>query len=228
MPLSEEVLKKLIKPNAKALSSPNGDKYIENASVGKLDDFDDSMFLAETYAEPTSVSNNSGYLTDDTATKMRAATNYSSNNFNPERVKSTKMSSTILHEMTENPIDTTALNAMMLESAGNGNSMVNNDKLNKMLAGAKRVEEAMGTTVRSPQISRNTNAGVGIDYALIKTIVNECLEQKLGELAEKGLLNESTTLKGIGLSEGKIKLIDNKGNVFQAKLEYKGNAKEKK
>ena len=98
-----------------------------------------------------------------------------------------------------------------------------------MVAGAKRVEQALGGQPGKSQIREQVQTGGGgIDYALIKMIVNECLETKLTEMAEKGLLNESTTLKGIGLSEGKIKLIDNKGNVFQAKLEYKGNTKDKK
>ena len=72
------------------------------------------------------------------------------------------------------------------------------------------------------------NVGGGIDYALIKTIVNECIETKFNEMAQRGVLNEGTTIKGIGLSNGKIKLVDNKGNVFSAKLEYQGNTKDKK
>ena len=47
-------------------------------------------------------------------------------------------------------------------------------------------------------------------------------------MGRKGMLNEGATLKGIGLSGGKIKLVDNKGNVFSAKLEYQGNTKDKK
>ena len=72
------------------------------------------------------------------------------------------------------------------------------------------------------------SGGGGIDYALIKTIVNECIETKLNEVFQKGMLNEGTTLKGIGLSNGKIKIVDNKGNVYSAKLEYQGNTKDKK
>ena len=229
MALSEDVLKKLITPNAKALSGPQGDKFIDEGPVGRGDDFDDSMFLAETYEEPATVRSNGGYLSENTAAKTRALTDYSSNNFNPERVQTTRMSNAILEDMVKHPIDTTALNAMRLESAGNGNATVNNSKLSKMLAGAKLVEERLGDT---PQKTTNkqaqTSGNGGIDYTLIKTIVNECIEQKLSEMAERGFLNEGTTLKGIGLSEGKIKLVDNKGNIFQAKLEYKGNTKDKK
>jgi hypothetical protein len=54
-----------------------------------------------------------------------------------------------------------------------------------------------------------------IDYSIIKAIVNECLKEHLGQQT----LNESTTLKTIALKEGTISLVDNKGNIFKAKLE---------
>ena len=232
MALSEEVLRKLITPNAKALSSPKGDKFIDEGRTGNADDFDDSMFLAETYKEPGDVPSNGGYLNEAVAAKARALTDYSSNDFNPERVRGSRMSSAILEDMVKHPIDTTALNTQLIESAGNGDAATNNARLNKMLSGAKMIEEKLenpgrSNTVRT-QASVNTGGGVGIDYALIKTIVNECIENKLNEIAQKGLLNEGTTIKGIGLSNGKIKLVDNKGNIFSAKLEYQGNTKDKK
>lgn len=227
MALSEDVLKKLITPKAKALSSPDGDKFIDEGQIGSADDFDDSMFLAETYNEPMDILSNGRYVQESVVSKARALTDYSSNNFNPERVKSSKMLSAIKEEMLNNPIDTTALNTQLLESAGNGNAATNNARLNKMLSGAKKVEERLGTPGKKSQITEHTGGG-GIDYALIKTIVNECIETKLNEIAQRGLLNENTTLKGIGLSNGKIKLVDNKGNVFTAKLEYQGNTKDKK
>lgn len=229
MALNEDILKKLITPNAKALSSPQGDKFIDEGPIGKGDDFDDSMFLAETYEEPPTIQSNGGYLSESTAAKVRALTDYSSNDFNPDRLKNTRMSNAILEDMVKHPINTSALNTMKLESAGNGNAVMNNDKLSKMVAGAKMIEEKLGDTPGRPtHLQVQSTGGGGIDYALIKTIVNECIEQKFNEMAERGLLNEGTTLKGIGLSEGKIKLVDNKGNVFQAKLEYKGNTKDKK
>lgn len=237
--LSEDVLKKLITPNAKALSKPSG---VEKAMVDKnpddYDDFDDSMYLAETYDEgPAQVS--SAYKYDPDASKIlesRKTTDYSSNDFNPDRVKKSGMLSAIKNEMINHPIDTTALNSQMLESAGGGNPM-NNDRLMKMIAGAKQVDkradELDGKGMAKRRITESVSqAPSNVDYALIKTIINECLEEKLTEvlteLAHKGVLNEGSTLQGIGLSAGKIKLVDNKGNVFQAKLEYKGNTKDKK
>lgn len=225
--LSEDVLRKLITPNAKALSSPKGDEFIDEGKVGRADDFDDSMFLAETYDEPVNVNSNGGYLSESAAAKARALTDYSSNDFNPERVRKSKMSSAILEDMVKHPIDTAALNTQLLESAGNGNAVTNNARLNKMLSGAKMVEQRLGEAPTKAPIREQAGGG-GIDYALIKSIVNECIETKFNEMAQRGLLNEGTTIKGIGLSNGKIKLVDNKGNVFSAKLEYQGNTKDKK
>ena len=229
--LSEDVLRKLITPNAKALSQPDAvkkGKITEGAAImpGSDGEFDDSFFLADTYEEPGNATSNDDYA------KARAMTDYSSNDFNPERVKNSRMLSAIKEDLIKNPIDTTALNTMKLESAGNGDAVTNNARLNKMLSGAKMIEEKLENPGRSnpvrTQASVNTGGGVGIDYALIKTIVNECIENKLNEIAQKGLLNEGTTIKGIGLSNGKIKLVDNKGNIFSAKLEYQGNTKDKK
>lgn len=226
MALSEEVLNKLITPNARKLSSPQGNakigQIVDEGPVGSADDFDDSMFLAESYDEPVDVPSNGGYTSQTDAAKARALTDYSSNNFNPTRVKTTRMSNAILEDMVKHPIDTTALNSQLLESAGNGNAAANNSRLNQMLEGAKRVEQALGGTpgkAKAPIREQVQATGGGnIDYALIKTIVNEAVESKL---------NDMGTLKAIGLSAGKIKLVDNKGNVFVAKLEYKGNVNDK-
>lgn len=59
----------------------------------------------------------------------------------------------------------------------------------------------------------------GVDYSIIKAIVNECLN----EYFSRQPLNESNSLTTIGLKAGTIKLVDNKGNVFSAKLEKLGN-----
>ena len=97
-----------------------------------------------------------------------------------------------------------------------------------MLSGAKKVEQRLGETGGKKTAINERAGGAGVDYALIKTIISECLDEKLAEMSQKGMLNEGATLKGIGLSGGKIKLVDNKGNVFSAKLEYQGNTKDKK
>ena len=238
-PLSEDVLRKLINPSAMALSKPGGvEKIMEDVDPNEYNDFSDDMFLAETYNEDAGAGTvSSAYTYDPEAAQILAArrtTDYSSNNFNPERLKSSKVLSAIKEDLIKHPIDTAALNTQMIESAGGGNPG-NNDRLAKMVARAKQVDAKAGeldgrgmTRSRNNGVKAETVGAAPVDYALIKTIIRECIEEKFNEMAERGLLNEGATLKGIGLSEGKIKLVDNKGNVFSAKLEYKGNTKEKK
>lgn len=212
--LSEDVLKKLISPNAKKLSSPEGDAMVNEGSYGNLDDFSDDMYLGATYEEPAK----STYKPINEAAIKTAK-------------PKTNLLSSIQQDMVEHPVDTKALNTMMLESAGGGNPM-NMEKLSGLIKGAKMVDqranELDGKSPARRQVTESIGGGLGIDYALIKTIVNECLETKLNEMAQQGLLNEGATLKGIGLGNGKIKIVDNKGNVFSAKLEYQGNTKDKK
>lgn len=205
--LSEDVLRKLITPNAKALSSPNGDKIMDEGFIGKADDFDDSMFLAETY-------NPEG---DTQATK-----NYSIGPINPEKVRSSKMNSAILQDIVNHPIDTTPLNTQLIESAGNGNAVANNARLSKMLSGAKMVEEKLGNPTTKVPVNEQRNAGSGIiDYALIKTIINEAIDTKLNELLQDG------ELRIIKFNKGKLKIIDNGGNIYSAPLKHEGNIKDR-
>ena len=79
--------------------------------------------------------------------------------------------------------------------------------------------------VEQKQTANNYSQPQGtIDYSIIKAIVNECLNEHF----KKQTLNESATIQTIALKEGTISLVDNKGNVFRAKLEKIGNKNDKK
>lgn len=79
--------------------------------------------------------------------------------------------------------------------------------------------------VTTPQVAVSTN---GIDYPLIRAIINECIDNKFKELGlTKEMLSENT-LKTIHLKNGGIKLVDNSGNIYAAQLEKKGNINDKK
>ena len=83
-------------------------------------------------------------------------------------------------------------------------------------------EQRPPVTIPTPQA--NTT---GIDYSILRAIILECIDSKFKELGiTKELLSENT-LKTIHLSGGNINLVDNKGNVFGAKLEMKGNVNKK-
>lgn len=76
-------------------------------------------------------------------------------------------------------------------------------------------------TSQQTQYNPNVSNNGGIDYNLIRQIVEECIDRKFKTL------NESS-LKSIKLKEGKITLAANNGNIFSANLEYKGNLNEQK
>ena len=83
-------------------------------------------------------------------------------------------------------------------------------------------------TRKRTQITEQTTSGQqvygngGVDYSIIKAIVSECIR----DYFSKQMLNEGA-LSSIVLQKGTVSLVDNKGNVFRAKLEKIGNANEK-
>lgn len=66
--------------------------------------------------------------------------------------------------------------------------------------------------IREDSQTKTNNSN--IDYSIIKAIVNECLREYF-----KNNLNESNTLKSIGLKNGTITIIDNNNNAYAAKLQ---------
>ena len=64
----------------------------------------------------------------------------------------------------------------------------------------------------------------GIDYSLIRMIVEESINKKISELS---MLNESaSTLKGLKFAEGnKIQFVDSKGNLYEGELKLKKRKK---
>lgn len=119
-------------------------------------------------------------------------------------VQNSKLPQAIVESMLNNQIDTSCLDP---------NGMSNVMKLMEQNHPTPKPQKQV---IKEDKVLPSSSAG--IDYSLIKTIVEECIDRKLKELNEN-------TLKGIKLKEGKIALVDNGGNVFHATLEYKGKQK---
>ena len=70
----------------------------------------------------------------------------------------------------------------------------------------------------------------GVDYSLIKTIVEDCLRKSMASL-KKSMLNESVNndnqLAVMKIGES-FKFVTSNGNIYEAKLVKKGNINEKK
>ena len=124
--------------------------------------------------------------------------------YSQEMVERSRMPEFIKNSMVNERIDTSALQVNSSVSVLDGMNIVP-QKQNKR----KPVSEQS-----IPHYSQQS-----VDYSIIKAIVNECLN----EYFSKQPLNESASLKTIGLKNGQISLVDNKGNVYKAKLEKVGN-----
>jgi hypothetical protein len=119
------------------------------------------------------------------------------------RVKNSKLPDSIKESLMKDPIDmdtdlTSALDDLIVQKYST--PQTRNQVVNENY---------------TPVVNNN-----GIDYTIIKAIFNECLKEYF---ENKQPINESATLKTIGLQNGNISLIDNKGNIFKAKLEKIGN-----
>lgn len=69
-----------------------------------------------------------------------------------------------------------------------------------------------------------------VDYSMIKMIVEECMRKYTSSI-KKGLLiegkSQGNSLDLITLKGNKMKLVDGKGNIYEAELKLKGNINQK-
>ena len=119
-----------------------------------------------------------------------------------------QMPDNIKKSMMENKIDVSRLgNTSVLDTIG-----IKGKKTTAPTQKKQMVEQ------RQPAYQPQPSAG-GVDYSIIKAIVSECIK----EYFSSQMLNESS-LSSIYLKGGTISLVDNKGNIYKARLEKIGNA----
>lgn len=116
-----------------------------------------------------------------------------------------------------------AIKKSMMEHQYQFHDMTEQGKLDSAMQGLTQRQQV--TETYAPVQAQPQAIGGGIDSNYLKFLIKESLKEYF---AEKGSLNEGTTLRQIGLSEGKIKLVDNKGNIYSAQLELTGNVKDRK
>ena len=123
----------------------------------------------------------------------------------------------IKESMLSNSIDTTALSDNPLDRMD-----LSRFQSAKPVPERQVVNETVAPMVNQP--------AQGVDYAIIRAIMKECIEEKFKEYGltkGTGQLNEGT-LKSIHLKGGTINLVDNSGNIYSAKLKKEGNLNEGK
>ena len=140
-----------------------------------------------------------------------------------------------LSEASSSPVKDIDYNSENLEYSKLPDSIKNSfatQKIDMTNAGGLSVLDDLGIVKQKKQIKEQSTMPVpkqnivnaSVDYSIIKAIVNECLKEYFG----KQPINESNTLNTIGLKNGNISLVDNKGNIYKAKLEKIGNKNDRK
>lgn len=112
----------------------------------------------------------------------------------------------------------------ILNSFRNTPSPVSETTINEGQSASERMVKIMPEKIVAPQPTINT----GIDYGVIKALIDESISRHLNEIKNQ-ILNESTTLKGFKLTEGnKVQFLDTKGNLYEGTLTLKKKKEVKK
>lgn len=210
MGLSTEQISAVLNSKAKQLSQPNAiPKSSEKRDMTDVYSKQGDMFL-ESLGYDNYDDNDPEYQPRKLSEQelMAEAAVASAPAFTTKGIKNSKMPDAIKNMMAKSAIE---------EQKRSAQTQI---PLNENLKAARAIMEKTGMVE-----SKQTNGGnaTGIDYSIIKAIVSECLKEYL---SDKQPLNEGT-IKGIKLKEGKISIIDNKGNIYSAQLQKVGNKNDK-
>ena len=203
MGVSKEQLAAIIGGKARELCSPQGETKInEAARINRGEGYLDE--------DPANYDGDAAYFdslfsNEVEAPQPRMRNGNGNAQYNERGLANSKLENKIKESFINNPIDKSGL--------GPYRSVVDDlDIQPRQRPARQQVNE-----------QRSYGNGSGIDYSIIKAIVNECLN----DYFSKQSINESASLTTIGLKEGTIKLVDNKGNVYSAKLQKLGNKNDK-
>lgn len=156
-------------------------------------------------------------------------------NMKPRDLENKKIPSYILEEILKNPIDVSS----MAEELEKGDKRW--QQLEEKIKGKKAGLQASAELLRKiegqnnkPKITENKKPTItevkttGIDYGLIKSIVESVIDEKLKSLNESITLGGNAPTAKILSFKDKFYFVDNQDNVFECVMEYKGKKKRKK
>lgn len=208
MPVTKEQLAAIIGGRAREMCSVQNDKKLNemagrvNIDSGYFDDPDPYTYNDGGAADKFDAMLGFGTSDGDGARDMQ---------YNQASANASRMPDAIKNSMLNERIDVTKL----------GTASV----LDGMNIPAPKQRRGLNEHVTMAPAPQPTAIGGVVDYSIIKAIVNECLDSYF---ANKQPLNESTgSIKTIGLAKGYISIVDNKGDIYKAKLEKVGNKNDK-
>jgi len=206
---------------AQKLCSPDGDRLVESkkgdAPTSKASVYPENFGISDKEAEDWDRMFLSEAAYDNAAPTQTAKGRAKAPVMTQQSVNRSRVPDFIKKSMMSESIDTTALSDNPLDR-------MDLSRIQKQDATPRRqiTEQVVSTPQQMP------SSAPGIDYPLLRAIINECIDNKFKEYGlTKDSLNE-TSLKTIHLKAGNIKLVDNSGNIYSAQLEKRGNLNEGK
>lgn len=210
MPISQDKLAQIINHNAKTLCNPKGQRKL-NEMAGALPK-DENGMVSDKW---------DNWNFDDPTTPQQSQPQQFDSQISESRIANSRIPDAIKQSILNNPINQSGAFA---GAPSADLSFLNKQPINEQ---ANIVQQTTTAPQYQPQQYATPyvpQAAPAIDYNYLKHIIGECI----AEYFAKQPINEQSTLKSIGLAEGKIKIVDNKGNVYGATLELKGNLNDKK
>lgn len=149
--------------------------------------------------------------------------------------KTSKLPKAILESMIQNPINTSvdgfgdSMGGSVLDALGIDSEQINNnyDGVNDIITETNSTPRQQCT---QPQYSMPTQT---IDYSLIKMIIEDAVKKNIASL-KKTIINESAksgsadeNVKVLKLANNKLQFLTNDGDLYEAKLEFKKNVRNK-
>ena len=190
MPISKQQLEKILNGKARQLCSPEGDDMVNEMTGRRGGSYNPDPSSYDMDADDFDAM----YLGTPSRTSGRDIY------YNEQTAASSNLPDKIKESMLNERIDMSGLDP-------NGSVL---DSMDLRPQPKRRPKQQVNEQLYAPQVQSG-----GIDYSLIKAIVNECLRENLS-----GLLTESAgQLKTVIVKGGTISLVDNGGNVYAAKLE---------
>ena len=201
MAISEQKLAQIIAHSKNICSEEGAKKVRSHGGAGNLKDMNPDDYSDEW---------DNFSLSDINEEQMSEQSNYGQQiSYDEQSVLNSKLPDAIKKSLIENPISQNAnVNMGAIAQMAMGGKPNNRKPLNE------------NSNVSQQSVPQN----IGLDYNYLKYIINEAIS----EYFQKNPIQNGNALKQIYLKEGKIKLIDNSGNIFSAQLEHEGNLKDKK
>jgi len=152
---------------------------------------------------------------------------------NENAAKKSKLPAGILNSFLENPIE---INEGMQSSGSELDFLVNNTRKDLLQqTNAQPIRETKQTRKQIQEKVEIPMVSGGVDYSIINSLIKQAVKESLDENTKKihkiirsemnKMINESDGISYIKVGSDNMKLITNKGSLYEGKMSFKGSVK---